>query len=119
MGNTPPSHPASRIRWRFSEGLNHRSVAHTWTPNSRCRKIDDAARPHPRSSTFMPGDRSSDSESHSVSHSELAPPLALESTHSGWYFAERGNEAFARCIAGLSPAFCFGEFCLLIEPRWT
>ena len=59
IGNTPSSTPASRIRWRFSEALNHRSVAHTCTPNSRRRKIDDDARPQPRSSTRMPGRRSS------------------------------------------------------------
>jgi hypothetical protein len=41
-GNTPSSTPASRIRWTFSETLNHRSVAQTCTPNSRRRKIDDA-----------------------------------------------------------------------------
>ena len=58
IGNTPSSTPASRMRWWFSEALNHRSVAHTCTPNSRCRKIDDAARPQPRSSTRMPGRRS-------------------------------------------------------------
>ena len=43
------------MRWMFSEALNHRSVAQTCTPNSRRRKIDDAARPQPRSNTLMPG----------------------------------------------------------------
>ena len=38
-----------------SDALNHKSVAQTWTPNSRCRKIDDAAQPQPRSRTRMPG----------------------------------------------------------------
>src|SRR3989304_5332068 len=91
IGNTPSSTPASRTRWRFSEALNHRSVAQTWTPNSRRRKIDDIARPHPRSSTRMPDRRSRDSASHSVSHSALAPPLTLATTHSGGYADERGN----------------------------
>src|ERR1022692_4336061 len=45
IGDTPSSTPASRIRSMFSETLNHRSVAQTYTPNSRRRKIDDAARP--------------------------------------------------------------------------
>ena len=77
----------------FSEALNHRSVAQTCTPNSRRRKIDDAARPQPRSSTRMPGRKSSAAASHSVSHSALAPPLMLAMTHSGLYFEERGNRS--------------------------
>ena len=81
------------MRWRFSEALNHRSVAHTCTPNSRRRKIDDAARPQPRSSTRMPGRRSSAAASHSVSQSEFAPPLALAMIHSGWYFEARGKRS--------------------------
>src|SRR5437867_1713118 len=93
IGKTPSSTPASRIRWMFSEALNHRSVAHTCTPNSRRRRIDDDARPQPRSSTRMPGRKSSTSVSHSVSHSELAPPLTLAITHSGLYREERGNRA--------------------------
>src|SRR5437773_753830 len=91
MGNTPSSMPASRMRWRFSEALNHRSVAQTCTPNSRRRKIDDAARPQPRSSTRIPGRKSSAEVSHSVSQSEFAPPLTLVRTHSGWYCEERGK----------------------------
>src|SRR5213594_291965 len=93
IGNTPSSTPASRIRWMFSETLNHRSVAQTCTPNSRRRKIDDDARPQPRSSNRMPGRKSSAAASHSVIHSALAPPLALAMTHSGWYFEERGNRS--------------------------
>src|SRR3989442_485155 len=91
IGNTPSSTPASRIRWMFSETLNHRSVAQTCTPNSRCKKIDDDARPQPRSSTRMPVRKSSDAASHSVIQRALAPPLALAMTHSGWYLEERGN----------------------------
>src|SRR5947208_11366560 len=81
------------MRCRFSEALNQRSVAQTCTPNSRRRKIDDEARPQPRSNTFMPGRRSSAVVSHSVSQSELAPPLTLAMTHSGWYCEERGNRS--------------------------
>src|SRR3954447_15936102 len=77
----------------FSVALNHRSVAQTCTPNSRRRKIEDDARPHPRSKTLIPGRRSIADASHSVNHSELAPPLALATTHSGWYFDERGNRS--------------------------
>src|SRR5438552_1776569 len=75
----------------FSEALNHKSVAQTCTPNSRRRKIDDEARPQPRSSTRIPERKSSAEVSHSVSQSEFAPPLALATTHSGWYCKERGN----------------------------
>ena len=75
----------------FSAALNHRSVAHTCTPNSRRRKMDDDARPQPRSKTLMPGRRSSAGASHSVSQSEFAPPLAFARTHSGWYCEARGN----------------------------
>src|SRR5438552_12136376 len=91
IGKTPSSTPASRIRWMFSEALNHRSVAHTCTPNSRRRKIDDDARPQPRSSTRMPGRKSIAAASHSVIQSEFAPPLTLARTHSGWYCEERGK----------------------------
>ena len=91
IGKTSLSTPASRIRWRFSEALNHRSVAQTCTPNSRHRKIDDDARPQPRSSTRMPGRKASAAASHSVSQSEFAPPLTLAITHSGWYREERGK----------------------------
>src|SRR5437870_2191589 len=93
IGKTPSSTPASRMRWMFSEALNHRSVAQTCTPNSRRRKIDDIARPQPRSSTRIPGRKSSAAASHSVNHSALAPPLTLAMTHSGWYFDERGNRS--------------------------
>src|SRR5437764_1541327 len=75
----------------FSAALNHRSVAHTCTPNSRRRKMDEDARPQPRSKTLMPGRISSAEASHSVSHSEFAPPLAFARTHSGWYCEARGN----------------------------
>ena len=75
----------------FSAALNHRSVAHTCTPNSRRRKMDEDARPQPRSKTLMPGRRSSAEASHSVSQSEFAPPLAFAKTHSGWYCEARGN----------------------------
>src|SRR5580658_7420999 len=91
IGNTPSSTPASRIRWIFSETLNHRSVAHTCTPNSRRRKIDDAARPQPRSSTRIPDRKFNAEASHSVSQSEFAPPLTLARAHSGWYCEDRGN----------------------------
>src|SRR5216683_5403340 len=91
IGNTPSSTPASRIRWMFSEALNHRSVAQTCTSNSRCRKIDEDALPQPRSSTRIPGRKSSAVVSHSVSQSEFAPPQTLARTHSGWYCEERGK----------------------------
>src|ERR1039457_5227923 len=91
IGNTPSRTPASRIRSMFSDALNHKSAAQTWTPNSRCRKIDDDARPQPRSNTRWPGRKSNAAVSHSVSHSEFAPPLALAMTHSGWYCEERGK----------------------------
>src|SRR5471032_3118858 len=93
IGNTPSSTPASRIRWRFSEALNHRSAAQTCTPNSRRRKMDDDARPQPRSSTRMPGRKSIAVVSHSVTQSEFDPPLTLAKTHSGWYCEERGNRS--------------------------
>src|SRR5688572_26444091 len=93
IGNTPSSTPASWIRCWFSAALNQRSVAQTCTPNSRRRKIDDDARPQPRSSTLIPGRRSIALVSHSVSHSALAPPLAFASTQSGWYFEERGKRS--------------------------
>ena len=83
MGKTLSATSASRIRWRFSEALNHRSVAQTWTPNSRARKTDDAARPQPRSSTRMPGFSSRPSASHSVIHRGLAAPLTPAASHSG------------------------------------
>jgi hypothetical protein len=41
----------------------------------------------------MPGRKFMASESHSVSHNALAPPLALAMTQSGWYFDERGNRS--------------------------
>src|SRR6266700_2200309 len=91
IGKTPSSTPASRIRWPFSVGLNQRSVAQTCTPNSRRKKIDDAARPQPRSRTRIPGRNFSAAASHSAIQSAFAAPLALASTHSGLYFDERGN----------------------------
>src|SRR5881396_3004335 len=93
IGNTPSSMPASRIRWMFSDALNHRSVDQTCTPNSRRRKIDDAARPQPRSSTRSPGRKSIAPASHSVSQSALVPPLEFATTHSGWYREARGNRS--------------------------
>src|SRR5881396_3866589 len=93
----------------FSVALNQRSVAQTCTPNSRRKKIDDDARPQPRSSTLMPGCKSSAVVSHSVNQSELAPPLAFAKTHSGWYREERGNRLessrrFALMVAALANA---------------
>src|SRR5262249_2167935 len=90
-GNTPFSTPASRIRAAFSETSHHRSVAQTCTPNSRCRKIDDAARPQPMSRTRMPGGKSKAFVSHCVNHSEFAPPLTLANIHSGLYCEDRGK----------------------------
>src|SRR5258708_17173803 len=81
------------MRRMFSEALNQRSVAQTCAPNSRRRKIDDDARPQPRSNTLMPDRRSSADVSHSVTHSALAPPLAAASTQSGWYCEERGKRS--------------------------
>jgi hypothetical protein len=89
------------------EALNHKSVAHTCTPNSRRRKTDDIARPQPTSSTRMPDRNSNASVSHSVSHSAFAPPLQLALTHSGWYFDERGNRSETNrsfAVMELSPA---------------
>src|SRR5437870_1812589 len=107
-GKTPTTTPSSRLRWWFSETLNQRSVAQTCTPNSRRRKMDDDARPQPRSSTRMPGRKSSAVASHSVIHSELTPPLALAMTHSGWYFEERGNRSetsrVSKVILGFLPS---------------
>src|SRR6267142_3846249 len=85
----------------FSEALNQRSVAQTCTPNSRRRKIDEDARPQPRSSTLIPGRRSRAAVSHSVNQSALAPPLALAMTHSGWYWEERGNRSETRRLSAV------------------
>jgi hypothetical protein len=54
-------------------------------------KIDDAARPQPRSKTRMPGRKSNAFVSHSVNHSEFAPPLTLANIHSGLYCEDRGK----------------------------
>src|SRR5215831_15116570 len=83
----------------FSEALNHRSVAQTCTPNSRARKIDDEARPQPRSSTRIPGRRGRTVVSHSVSQSTFAPPLAFARTHSGWYCDDRGKRSEKRRLS--------------------
>src|SRR5579863_2410879 len=91
IGKTPSSTPASRTRRTFSDALNQRSVAQTCTPHSRRRKIEEHARPQPRSSTRIPERRSSAVASHSVSQSELAPPLALAIIQSAWYCEARGN----------------------------
>src|SRR5208282_2320305 len=55
--------------------------------------MEDMARPQPRSSTFIPGFSSIAPDSHSVIHNALDAPLALATTHSGLYFAERGNRS--------------------------
>src|SRR4029079_16358114 len=77
----------------FSAELNHRSTTHTSTPNSRLRKMDEVARPQPRSRIRIPGCRSSADASHSVSHSTFAPLLQWPTTQSGWYAEERGNRS--------------------------
>ena len=41
----------------------------------------------------MPGRKSNVVVSHSVSQSELAAPLTLDVTHSGWYCEERGKRS--------------------------
>src|SRR5690349_19876752 len=97
----------------FSAALNHRSTAQTCTPNSCRKKIDDDARPQPRSSTLIPGRRSRAVASHSANHSELAPPLALAITQSEWYFAERGNRSETRRLSDVKQAFPFP-----IRPTW-
>jgi len=45
----------------------------------------------------MPDRRSISDVSHSVSHSELAPPLALARIQSGLYWEERGNRSETSC----------------------
>jgi hypothetical protein len=64
---------ASRIRFKFSDGLNYKSVAHTVTSYSLARKIDDAARPHPKASMFIPDVSLRTDVSQSTSQIELRP----------------------------------------------
>ena len=47
----------------------------------------------------MPGFKSRAAVSHSANQSELAPPLALATTHSGWYFEERGKRSETRRLS--------------------
>ena len=77
------------MRFPFSSGDIQRSAAHTCTPNSRARKMEEIAVPHPRSSTRIPGWRSRTSVSHSVSHSTFGP-MWLRNTHVGSYAEVRG-----------------------------
>ena len=51
------------------------------------------ARPQPRSSTRIPGRRSSADVSHSAIQSGFAAPLMLARSHSGLYCEERGNRS--------------------------
>src|SRR5262249_34399033 len=79
---------------------------HTCTSNSRCRKMEEDARPQPRSRTLMPGRRSSAGASHSASQSAFAPPLAFAKTHSGWYRDARGNwSEISRPSRGMASSF--------------
>src|SRR5476651_148678 len=53
-GNTRLSVSRAMARWKFSVAEVPLSVAHTWTSNSRARKIELVALPHPSSRTRMP-----------------------------------------------------------------
>jgi hypothetical protein len=88
-GMTCDSTPASTISGHVS-GRSHMSAATTSTPNSLARKIELIAQPQPRSSTRMPGARSSRSVSDSASHKGLGPS-AYRPCQTGSYDAERGN----------------------------
>jgi hypothetical protein len=48
----------------------------------------------------MPGRKSNAPASHSASQGELAPPLTLDVTHSGWYREERGKRSEASSLSG-------------------
>ena len=53
----------------------------------------EVARPQPRSSTLIPGRRSSADVSHSAIQSGFAAPLMLARSHSGLYCEARGNRS--------------------------
>ena len=81
--------------------LTQRSVAQTWTPNSRRRNIEDMARPQPRSSTRIPGLIANPVVNHSVSQRVFAPLLAPAITHSGWYLFDRKNRLLISRLSNL------------------
>ena len=81
--------PASSIRARLRLGSIHKSAAHTSTPNSRARKIDEIAVPQPRSRTRMPGSSAMTWVNASVSHNTFGP-MRFRCTHVASYADARG-----------------------------
>jgi len=63
-------------------GVNPKSVAHTFRPNSRAKKIELIAFPQPRSSTRIPGVRFMELVRASAIHRTWGPML-LSMTHCG------------------------------------
>jgi len=93
-GKTFASHPSATARLRLSLGDVALSTAQASIPNSRARKIELVALPHPRSRIRIPARRGSRRAKLSAWHSAFCPS-ALSRIHCGSYFAVRGN-AIAR-----------------------
>src|SRR5918912_657705 len=79
-----------------------RSVAQTWTPNSCARKMDDRARPQPKSNTRMPACKVNRSLNHSAIQSGWLP-IPPSWTHAVVYFSERGNRRLNSCVSIYPP----------------
>src|SRR5450759_3973417 len=89
-GNTRVSHSRAMARLKLSVAEVPLSVAHTWTANSRARKIELAAFPHPRSRTRMPELNGRWRARPSAWHSAFSP-RALSRIQRSSYFAVRGK----------------------------
>src|SRR5664279_2653096 len=89
-GNTRVSLSRAMARWKFSVAEVPLSVAHTWTSNSRARKIELVALPHPSSSTRMPGLNGRWRDRDSAWHSAFSP-RAFSRIQRSSYFAVRGK----------------------------
>src|ERR1035437_2996241 len=93
-GNTRVSLSRAMARWKFSVAEVPLSVAHTWTSNSRARKIELVALPHPSSRTRMPGLNGRWRARLSAWHSAFSPRAFLRIKRSS-YFAVRGKASLS------------------------
>src|SRR5450759_2205798 len=89
-GNTRASLSRAMARWKFSVAEVPLSVAHTWTSNSRARKIELVALPHPSSRTRMPELNGRWRARLSTWHSAFSPN-AFSRIQRSSYFAVRGK----------------------------
>src|SRR5450432_2224250 len=115
-GKTLASQSRATARLRFSLGDVSASAAQTSTPNSRARKIELVALPHPRSRIRIPARNERRRERLSAWHSAFSPN-ALSRIHCGSYFAASGKASSRKAFGEIPSAFIDSSLPILLNVK--